>query len=230
MCLSFSYGSLLLYRIFSVRPFVVSWPYKTSAWHMKHKILFWKAFCMYQRLYHCLFHFWLPESLWNQMENDFKIDKRLHESFLCFRQSWKYINPIRYEIMCWCFFDLHTVPFTYFGVHHYGFWQIESYKYHHNQDRTFYHCDNSFVSPLCRQTVHPALTPGNHWCFSIVKDLLFLECHIKKIIECVIFSVWLPAFSIMHLWFIHANVYINSSLHYWVVVIHRTEVPHLFIC
>lgn len=65
MCLPFLCRPLLSYLNFSSGPFVVSWPSKTSAWHVRCKILFWKAFCMYtKRLPHCLFpffFFWLPQ-------------------------------------------------------------------------------------------------------------------------------------------------------------------------
>lgn len=58
MCLPFLCRPLLSYLNFSSGPFVVSWPSKTSAWHVRCKILFWKAFCMYtKRLPHCLSHF-----------------------------------------------------------------------------------------------------------------------------------------------------------------------------
>lgn len=51
---------------------------------------------------HCLFHFWLPESLnMNQVENDFKIDKGLHKSFPASHCHGN--NPLRHEIVCWRF-------------------------------------------------------------------------------------------------------------------------------
>ena len=74
-------------------------------------------------------------------------------------------------------------------------------NFHHPQILFF---DTS--SPL------PLPLPGNNWSFSVSRLLLFPECHLVGIIQYVAFSNWLLSLRNMHLKFLHAFSWLDSSL------------------
>ena len=72
-----------------------------------------------------------------------------------------------------------------------------------------FHCPKH---PLCSAILPPSSTTSPTTNLSTVSTVLpFLECHMVRIIQCIVYSDWLLLVSSMHLSFLHVSSWLDSS-------------------